>query len=260
MVDQFKSYYNTNFTEILVATPNKPESPDALTINGSPGYQVHKINQTLMRNSPNLTVINDGTSTLYVVLSQDGKKWSQDENPLLPGELRIFYNVYEIRLRSPDMGFITGSDMSGGVYRITEYDTKPAYSGSSASNSQFIGFSSADPLSYFIGKPSNSVFESQTPLGIGATFFGSIKDFNLSRLGFMGAIAISDVASAALGFVIQQSINGTNWDFDGDGVTTVGGTGSRIKAVIAARYARVAYRNGAVAQTAFRIGTRVMIS
>lgn len=116
-------YYNTGNRTIAVATPNPPAGT---TISPSdPGYNSELIYDSLIphRNSPRLTVINDGTDTItdktiYVISSSDGSNWSA-EVPLLIGEARSFYNVWELRLRSPTALV---------PYRITEYDIWLPYS------------------------------------------------------------------------------------------------------------------------------------
>lgn len=121
-------YFSTDETAISISTPIKPTSPDIIAdpIAGIPGYDRIKINQTVNRNSPHISIINDGTAALYVIVSHDGQIWSTDENPVLVGEARLFFNVYELRIRSPSAGNV--GLLSGGVYRATEYDYWLAYS------------------------------------------------------------------------------------------------------------------------------------
>jgi len=89
------------------------------------GYQVEGIYTQLQRISPRVTVINDGTSTIYAITTFDGSNWSQ-ESPILTGEARTLFNVWELRLRSPTAGNLTLG--TGGIYRVTEYDFWLAYS------------------------------------------------------------------------------------------------------------------------------------
>ena len=132
-------YYNTPQTVIQVATPNPPAGvildPTVISnpVAGTPGYQVEGIYSQLERISPRVTVINDGTSTLYAITTSDGSNWSQ-ESPILIGEARTLFNVWELRLRSPTAGSLTPSP-TGGVYRVTEYDFWLAYSSAIAAAS-----------------------------------------------------------------------------------------------------------------------------
>lgn len=122
-----EKYYDTPQVVIAVATPAQPNSPD--TFSSAPaitGYQSENIYATVGRIATKVTVINDGTTTLFVISSPDGKTWSS-ENTILIGEARTFWNVYELRLRSPTAGAL-GPPTTGGVYRVTERDFWLAYS------------------------------------------------------------------------------------------------------------------------------------
>ena len=114
-------YYDTPLTAITVPTPLQPNSPDTFSVlPATPGYQSENIYAALGRIAPKVTVINDGTATLFVISSPEGKTWSS-ENTILTGEARTLWNVWEIRLRSSLAGVI-GPPTTGGVYRVTERD------------------------------------------------------------------------------------------------------------------------------------------
>ncbi len=123
-------HFSTSQTAVTVATATKPESPD--TIAGTTGYDRIKVAETLNRISPKISVINDGNVNLYVIISTDGETWSADENPILVGEAREFFNVYELRIRSPTAGDLT--TLQGGIYRITEYQYSLAYTSTTTFN------------------------------------------------------------------------------------------------------------------------------
>lgn len=96
--------------------------------------------------------------------------------------------------------------------------------------------------------PNNST---TTPLGISGVFTGTstdIKDF-----GTVSVLVASDVASAAGGFSFQFSNDGTNWDHAHNFDFAGGNLSYNISAE--ARYFRLVYTNGAVAQTHFRLQT-----
>lgn len=116
--------YNEHYTSII-ATPNQPESQDTIATATSAGYTQHRINEKIGRNASKLYVINDGPIALYVVTTPDAKKWSADEAIIYSGESREFYDVYEIRVRTPEADH---------KYRVTEYDHKLAYSSSGTPN------------------------------------------------------------------------------------------------------------------------------
>lgn len=132
-----EKYYSTEQIAITVDTPIKPTSSDAIadpnTIPPTPGYDRIQVYDQMNRKSRNISVINDGTTHLFVRTSADGKKFSTQENPIFVGESRIFHNIYEMRIRSPSSGnLVTGL---GGVYRVTEYDYSLSYSSTVLSGS-----------------------------------------------------------------------------------------------------------------------------
>lgn len=117
-----KTYFNTGEIAVTTSTPTKPDPNE---IAGITGYDRIRIFETLGRIAKSVSIINDGNANLYVITSPDGLTWSSDENPILLGESRKFYYVYEIRIRSPVAGNVT--TLQGGVYRVTEYDYSLAY-------------------------------------------------------------------------------------------------------------------------------------
>ena len=123
-----REYYNTPQTAIQVATPNpaagQPLDPDQITNGVNPGFQVETVYVQLGRKAPQISVINDGNASIYVITTPDGANWSP-EAAILIGEARRFYNVWELRLRSTVAG--TVSTLQGGVYRVTEYEYSLAY-------------------------------------------------------------------------------------------------------------------------------------
>lgn len=123
-----REYYNTPQTAIQVATPNpapgQPLDPDQITNGVNPGFQAETVYVQLGRKAPQISVINDGNASLYVITTPDGANWSP-EAAILIGEARRFYNVWELRLRSTVAGNV--STLQGGVYRATEYEYSLAY-------------------------------------------------------------------------------------------------------------------------------------
>lgn len=112
--------YNENALS-SVATVTQPESYETLAIVGTPdipGYDQHQIHQILKRNSPSISIVNDGASTIYILSSSDGKGWSASENVIFTGEAREFYDIYELRVRCP---------VANNAYRVTEYNYELAY-------------------------------------------------------------------------------------------------------------------------------------
>lgn len=106
----------------------------------------------------------------------------------------------------------------------------------------------------------NAVTLTIVPLGAGATYNLVTFDFNNSVLGFLNAMAFSDQPSASGGFMIQQSIDGINWDLNSAVTSVLANTGVGIKAAITVRFARVSYTNGATPQGTFRLGARATMA
>lgn len=91
---------------------------------------------------------------------------------------------------------------------------------------------------------------STTTLGISGVFTGlaeDIKDYSVIALS-----VFADQNSATDGLSIQQSSNGTNWDIVKT-FTITASQGKLISVQAAARYFRIVYTNGGVAQGAFRM-------
>ena len=84
-------------------------------------------------------------------------------------------------------------------------------------------------------------------LGVDEQFYGTAKNFTLSRLKTMIVAARSDKASAAEGFRVQQSHNGITWYNVDVGVQVGANITEVITCDVAMAYARVAYLNGGTA-------------
>lgn len=106
---KYGNYYDINNT-ISVAQATNPNDPDVVT------YNREEVYVSLQRNAEYIIVSNDnpiGGAILYVIPSHTGKQGFSRERPIYPQEAKTFYNIYEIRLRSP---------IIGSPYRITEYN------------------------------------------------------------------------------------------------------------------------------------------
>jgi hypothetical protein len=102
---KYRNYYDVADT-IKIAGSENPNDFD------SPVYNKEKIFEDLERYSDIINVINDGTDNLFTVISHGGRTNFSREAVIFPGEVKTYYNVYEIRLRSPTKGL---------PYRVTEY-------------------------------------------------------------------------------------------------------------------------------------------
>lgn len=115
---KFPYFINYPQAAVTVATPLRPSDPDVLSTGVAPGgYDRIVVFHELNRLSPKCWVMNDGdgaqgTPILYAISTSDGIKWS-GESEILTHEFRAFFNVYEIRVRSPN---------AATRYRTSEYE------------------------------------------------------------------------------------------------------------------------------------------
>lgn len=108
-IQEYTNYYDVSDT-IATAGANDPNDFDSVL------YNRERIYQILGRNAKKLTVTNDvalGGAALFVIISHEGAIGFSGETPIYPQERKIYYNVHELRLRSPTQGL---------PYRVTEYD------------------------------------------------------------------------------------------------------------------------------------------
>ena len=210
-------YYNTPLTGIQVATPTQPNSPDVIAnaITGTPGYQVESIYNTLHRISPKITVINDGSDTLFVITTSDSTNWST-EAAILVGEARTFFNVWELRIRSPAAG--VAATLTGGIYRVTEFEFWLAYS-TNPNRTQFTAQRLAVPF------PAPGVTVTNLMITAGTLAAGA----TLSVPNGFALVVRSNVANAAGSFVYVAGSRppGVPANPPVDAVTNVGVAGTR---------------------------------
>ncbi len=102
----YNEYYDVSST-ITTAGATNPNDFD------SPVYNRETISINEGRIAERVLIKNDGTDTLFLVISHSGGLSFSAEVPLYTGESKIYYNVHEIRLRSPTQG---------NSYRVMEYE------------------------------------------------------------------------------------------------------------------------------------------
>lgn len=102
---KYRNYYDVNGT-ITVAQTTNPNDEDNI------GYNRERIFEVLERNAEIIYVANDGVETLWVIVSHQGGQNFSRERPIYPGDVKEFYNVYELRLRSATVSL---------PYRVAEY-------------------------------------------------------------------------------------------------------------------------------------------
>ena len=117
----YNEYYDISNT-ITTAGTTDPNNFD------SPVYNREQLSINEGRNAERVLVKNDGDDTLYVVVSHIGGLSYSAEVPIYADESKIYYNVYELRLRSPTQG---------NAYRGMEYNLEPNF----MSNKQAVAYS-----------------------------------------------------------------------------------------------------------------------
>ena len=95
---------------------------------------------------------------------------------------------------------------------------------------------------------------SAAALGISGVFTGTSED--VTEYADIRVYVFSDQASATDGLKIQQSSNGTNWDII-DSYSIPASTGKNFSIGVSAKFFRIVYTNGGVAQTAFRLQAKL---
>lgn len=202
-------YYNTPLTAIQVATPVQPNSPDTFSniITGVPGYQSEGIYNALQRISPKITVINDGSDSLFVITTPDSTNWST-EAAILMGEARTFFNVWELRLRSPAAGDVT--KLTGGIYRVTEFDFWLAYS-TNPNRSQFTARSVTTPIAPAAGSTISTLLGAtlQIPNGFALVVRSNVYNAALSSVFVAGSIPAGVPANPPVDAVTNVGVAGS---------------------------------------------------
>ncbi len=106
-ISKHSDYYDVSNT-ITTAGSTDPNDFD------SPIYNREDIYRTKGRYSEKIIVKNDGFITMYVIVAHGTSTTSfSKEVPIYSGEIKTYYNVYSLRLRSP---------VAGHQYRVMEYD------------------------------------------------------------------------------------------------------------------------------------------
>lgn len=149
---------------------------------------------------------------------------------------------------TPGTGVVIAADDIGGV---VHQRVKIVIGADGVSNGDI---SAANPMPVLSTSPSivSTANSSTAILGIGGVLTGAseqVQDYATIQVN-----VFSDQASATNGLSVQQSSNGTNWDML-DTFTVPAATGKIFSFVPAARFFRIVYTNGGVAQAAFRLQT-----
>jgi len=98
-----------------------------------------------------------------------------------------------------------------------------------------------------------------TPLNANITYTGTSFNAEKAKLSYVNFIGISDQASAANGVKVQQSFDGTNWDYESL-YSALAATSLALSIRLIGKYVRIIWINGAVNQTYFRLGRSFTIA
>ena len=112
---KYDNYYNIQ-NAIITAAPTDPLDFD------SPVYNRERIFENLEHNAEIINVVNTqplGGIQLFVIESHKDMMGFSAEVPIDPQQQKAFYNIYELRLRSPLLGH---------VYRVSTYPVSPVTS------------------------------------------------------------------------------------------------------------------------------------
>jgi len=100
------NYYDVRSTITTAQTTDPDDFENA-------NYNRERVYQILDRYAPVVQVVNDGQDDIFVRVSHGGTTTFSRESRIIPGDNKKFWNVYELRLRSPTVGT---------PYRVTEYE------------------------------------------------------------------------------------------------------------------------------------------
>lgn len=107
---EIKSKYYDVANTITKATATDPGDADATT------YDVETIYDHIQKRGRKVWVANDAArdgATIFVRVAHNGMNTFSPETPIYPQQFKVYYNCYELRLRSPIIGT---------PYRVTEYE------------------------------------------------------------------------------------------------------------------------------------------
>lgn len=91
--------YDSGLQTLIYAITSQPEIDNTIPSNG--GYKRDRVFENLGRMSPLIYVANYGPGAIYTISSHDGNSYTSNESVIYEGGIKVFYNVYELRTRSP---------------------------------------------------------------------------------------------------------------------------------------------------------------
>jgi hypothetical protein len=174
-----------------------------------------------LETEPQYALHNNGPSTIHIS-EQISKPGSSTPFIILSPRTKVLINV------EPGIGIWVTSYMNDSIVAIEEVGAKPVSQKGEVDENN----------------------SSSTLLGISEVFTGTKT--NILNGGIYFISVFSDVGSATDGLSIEQSSDGINWDHS-DAYTIPSGVGKNYSINPFAKFARVVYTNGGIAQNSFRL-------
>lgn len=207
---RYENYYDVIHT-ITTAGPIDPNDFDSNI------YNVERVYETLQRYSDIIFVSNVGTDTLFVIISHRGRTGFSQETPIFPGEVKTYYNTYELRLRSPTAGL---------PYRITEYDLASVFNSTSVPVQKGVLHISSLPIANTNWLASD-ITPTSTPTTFGidvAISIAGIFNAQITRGGITTIISFNNGIALTTGALYHFSIKVFSGDTINFQYSTTGGT------------------------------------
>jgi len=147
IIQRFDSGIQT-LTNVISSTPSYDDV-------STTGYTRLQVNSVLSRNAPKLFIINLGPGDLYIRSSRNGDSFTEQESVIYEGGVKVFYDVFEVRLRTP---------LANTQYIATEFDTDTGRT--NVSKSEKISIIETDKDTHFTGLISQWNHEEENLTGL----------------------------------------------------------------------------------------------
>lgn len=185
-IGSYTNYYDVSDT-ITNATATAPSDADSVA------YDRERVFEILGRSADIIHIINDGTDSIFVRISHMSTMTFSGETVIYPGDQKDYYNVYELRLRSPT---------AGTAYRASEYPIDRGCcptSGTTVIPIQIVSIEKAVIHNTVLPAPANTDFliPSITPTN---TPCGFIVQIAVSITGIFYAVITRGVSTQAVFF------------------------------------------------------------
>jgi len=173
--------FDSGIQTLSTAVASTPSYDDVSTT----GYTQLKVNTVLERNAPKLFVLNIGPGALYIRSSRNGNSFTEQESIIYESGVKVFYDIYELRLRTP---------IANTKYIATEFDTDLGQTYSS--------------LGSMIEKDALAVNGGNLPANGSAVEFDITEFSNIAKIN---QITITQLTAGVANYTFEI------WEKDGDG-------------------------------------------